>query len=270
MAGSPEEGKLVYSVSLDGQLASRLETAGSRAGIGPETVLELALKEYLSREKPGGVVYLSAPVDAMMKGIYEEPETIGEVKLHGDFGLGTFNHLDGEMVLLDGVTYQIRTDGQTRLVDDEVQTPFACVTYFKPDSVETIDTEFDYREFSAILDRIIPSENMFYAIRIEGTFSKIKMWSVPKQPDHRPISEVRPTMFTFCDVDGVLVGFYTPKFIKVLSMPGFHFHFLTADRRFGGHLKECSLRSARISTQFITRLELDLPSTFDFMTTELA
>jgi hypothetical protein len=43
-----------------------------------------------------------------------------------------------------------------------------------------------------------------------------------------------------------------------------------SDRRFGGHLKECSLRNARISTQFITRLELDLPSTFDFMTTELA
>jgi acetolactate decarboxylase len=205
-----------------------------------------------------------------MKGIYEEPETIGEVRLHGDFGLGTFNDLDGEMVLVDGVAYQIRTDGQTRLVDEDVQTPFACVTYFKPDSVETIDTELDHQEFTAILDRIIPSENMFYAIRIEGTFSKIKMWSVPKQPDHRPISEVRPTMFTFCDVDGVLVGFYTPKFIKVLSMPGFHFHFLTADRRFGGHLKECSLRSARISTQFITRLELDLPSTFDFMTTELA
>src|SRR5512139_2089102 len=164
MAGSPEAGKRVYSVSLDGELARRLETAGSRAGMVPEAVLELALKDYLSRENPGGVVYLSAPVDAMMKGIYEEPETIGEVKLHGDFGLGTFNDLDGEMVLLDGVAYQIRTDGQTRLVDDEVQTPFACVTYFKPDSVETIDMELDYQEFTAILDRIIPSENMFYAI----------------------------------------------------------------------------------------------------------
>ncbi len=269
MAGLSREGKQVYSLSLDEELAKRLETAGARIGMVPEAVLELALKQYLSRESPGGIVYLSAPADAMMKGIYEETETIGEVKLHGDFGLGTFNDLDGEMVLLDGVAYQIKTDGQTSLVDDAVQTPFACATYFNPDSVETIDSDLDYPEFKALLDRIIPSENMLYAIRIDATFSMIKMWSVPKQPDHRPISEVRPSMFSFCDVDGVLAGFYTPSFIKALSMPGFHFHFLTADRRYGGHLKECSLRNARISVQFISRLELDLPSTFDFMTTQM-
>lgn len=270
MANLTEEGKQVHCVQLHEELARRVETAGSRAGTAPEAIVELALKQYLNRESQSGVVYLSAPADAMMKGIYRERATIGEVKAHGDFGLGTFNDLDGEMVLLDGVAYQIRTDGQTRIVDDKVETPFACVTYFDPASVEEIDWELDHQGFMALMNRIIPSENMFYGIRIEATFSKIKMWSVPRQPHYRPISEVRPTMFTFCDVVGTLAGFYTPKFLKALCMPGFHFHFLTADRRHGGHLKECSLSNARISVQFISRLELDLPSTFDFMTTELA
>jgi acetolactate decarboxylase len=270
VADLPEKGKQVHSVLLHEELSSRLETVGAREGMAPETIIELALKQYLSRESKGGVVYLSSPADAMMKGIYEENATIGEVKLHGDFGLGTFNDLDGEMVLLDGVAYQIQTDGQTRVVEDEVETPFSCVTFFDPASVEKVDEELDHQGFTALLDRIIPSENMFYAIRIDATFRMLKMWSVPKQPHHGNIMEVRPAMFTFCDVDGTLAGFYTPKFLKALCLPGFHFHFLTGDRGHGGHLKECTLSNARISVQFVSRLELDLPSTFDFMTTELA
>ncbi len=269
MTAPIEEEKQVYSISLNEELAKRLETAGARAAMTPEALLEQALKQYLSREGPGDAVYLSAPADAMMKGIYKETTTIGEVKLHGDFGLGTFNDLDGEMVLLDGVAYRIKTDGQTCVVGDEVQIPFACATFFNPASVEKIDWELDNQEFMALLERIIPSENMFYGIRIDGTFSQLKMWSVPRQPDHRPITEVHPAMFTFYDVDGTLAGFYTPKFIKALSMPGFHFHFLTGDRRHGGHLIECTLRDVRIGVQFISRLELNLPSTFDFMTTDL-
>jgi acetolactate decarboxylase len=270
MTESSKENSHTYSVSLPMELAERLETIASRAGDSPDAIIEHALKRHLGANSQGGVIYLSAPADAMMKGIYKENTRIGEVKLHGDFGVGTFNDLDGEMVLLDGVAYQISTDGRTRLVDDEVQTPFACVTYFEPATVETIDSELDYGEFTAILDRIIPSENMFYGIRVDATFSRIKMWSVPKQHDNQPISEVRPTLFTFLDMDGTLAGFYAPEFLKALCMPGFHFHFLTYDRMHGGHLKECSLRNVRISVQFISRLELDLPSTFDFLTTKLA
>ena len=155
----------------------------------------------------------------MMKGIYKETATIGEVKLHGDFGLGTFDDLDGEMVLLDGVAYQIRTDGQTCVVGDEVKTPFACATFFNPASVENIDWELDNQGFMDLLERIIPSQNMFYGIRIDGTFTQLKMWSVPKQPDHRPITEVRPAMFTFCDVNGPSPAFILPSLSKPSACP---------------------------------------------------
>ena len=48
-------------------------------------------------------LYVSSPVNALVKGILREDKTLKEVLTHGDFGLGTFNDLDGEMVLLDGV-----------------------------------------------------------------------------------------------------------------------------------------------------------------------
>ena len=44
-------------------------------------------------------VYLCAPVNALVEGIYEEKIPFSEVKKYGDFGLGTFDHLDGEMII---------------------------------------------------------------------------------------------------------------------------------------------------------------------------
>lgn len=269
MAVISEKGKQYRLISVDEDLARKLENAASNASLSPEAVLEQAIKNHLGGRTSNDTVYLSSPADAMMKGIYKETATIGDVKLHGNFGLGTFDDLDGEMVMLDGMAYRIKTDGRTAIAGDDVKTPFACATFFNPVSFDEIEGEIDHREFLALMERITPSENMFYGIRIDGVFSRVKLWSVPKQDPNRPIAHVRPAISTFWDVYGTLAGFYTPKFLKALGIPGFHFHFLTDDRTFGGHLKECTLRHARISVQFISRIELDLPSTFDFMTTSM-
>ena len=181
-------------------------------------------------------VYLSAPVSALMKGLYEEDTTIADIRKQGDFGIGTFNDLDGEMVMLDGTVYQLKTDGIAHLVDDAVQVPFACVTFFRPTTVEEVEQELDDEGFKDLLERLLPSKNMFTAIRIDGHFSFIKVWSVHKQDNYRPIGEVRPVAFDFREIEGTIAGFYTPKFISSLSMPGYHLHFLSADRRHGGHL----------------------------------
>jgi len=77
-------------------------------------------------------IYLCAPVNALVEGIYEEKIPLTEIKKHGDFGLGTFDHLDGEMIMLDGKIYQITSDGRVTLVDDHALTPFACVTFITP------------------------------------------------------------------------------------------------------------------------------------------
>ncbi|MHB8770949.1 MAG: acetolactate decarboxylase [Syntrophales bacterium] len=214
-------------------------------------------------------VYLSAPVSALMKGLYEEDTTLAHLKKQGDFGLGTFNDLDGEMVLLDGIAYQLKTDGLVHPVDDASRLPFACVTFFVPATVENVEQDLDDAGFKDLLDRLLPSKNMFTAIRIDGRFRAVQVWSVPRQDSYRPIAEVRPTAHEFQDIEGTLVGFYTPPFIGSLSMPGYHLHFLSADRRHGGHLFHCRPHNVRIGIQFVPELRLNLPMTLDYLTTEL-
>ena len=92
-------------------------------------------------------IYLCAPVNALVEGIYEQKIPFSEIKKHGDFGLGTFDKLDGEMVMLDGEIYQITADGRAARVDDRAMTPFVCVTFYNPLSHDEIDQEMTYDAF---------------------------------------------------------------------------------------------------------------------------
>ena len=92
-----------------------------------------------STAKSGHPLYLCSPANALVEGIYEEKIPFREIKKHGDFGIGTFDHLDGEMIMLDGMIYQITGDGHVTVVDDSAMTPFACVTFYEPLTHDELD-----------------------------------------------------------------------------------------------------------------------------------
>ena len=213
-------------------------------------------------------VYLCAPVNALVEGIYQERIPLSKIKQHGDFGLGTFDSLDGEMVMLDGRVYQITGDGRVHEVDEQAATPFACVTFYAPASHDDLDEELSYADFQDWILQLLPSPNIFYALRLEGSFADVRVRSVPRQENYRPLVEVAADQpeFTFVEVEGTLAGFYTPAFLESLSVPGLHLHFLSADRRQGGHLLECRPRRVRAGVQFISTLELSLPMSLDYLT----
>jgi acetolactate decarboxylase len=213
-------------------------------------------------------LYLCSPVNALVEGVYEARIPLREVLAHGDFGLGTFDQLDGEMVILDGRIFQVDNDGKVCEVPDSTCTPFATVTRWAPISVEEIPGELSWPEFSAVLQAMMPSPNLFYAIRIEGEFARIDARSVPRQDSYRPLVEVARNQRELCfqDIRGTLAGFYTPTFMSSVSVPGVHLHFLSEDLRFGGHLMECRPRNVRVAIQFIQHLELELPITLDYLT----
>jgi acetolactate decarboxylase len=213
-------------------------------------------------------VYLCAPVNALVEGIYQERIPLSKIKQHGDFGLGTFDSLDGEMVMLDGRVYQITGDGRVHEVDEQAATPFACVTFYTPASHDDLDEELSYVDFQDWILQLLPSPNIFYALRLEGSFAAVRVRSVPRQENYRPLVEVAADQpeFTFVEVEGTLAGFYTPAFLESLSVPGLHLHFLSADRRQGGHLLECRPRRVRAGVQFISTLELSLPMSVDYLT----
>jgi acetolactate decarboxylase len=264
--------KNMIDVSLPEDLVRRLLATGAqKEGMSPSEAVGKTIRERLDEAEADNTIFISAPVNAMMKGFYEEDTLIGDLRKHGDFGLGTFNSLDGEMIMLDGVVYQLKSDGFTYVVEDSVQTPFACVTFFKPYSHEVIGKEMDYQGFNAFLDMLIPSRNMFYAIRLEGKFRQMKVWSVRRQANYKPILEPAEAQaaFEYNNIEGTLAGFFAPVFMKSLIMPGFHLHFVTADRKHGGHLHECVIDHADVGIQHMDKLNMNLPITLDYMTADL-
>lgn len=256
---------------LPSDLLNRLRITSERRGCRPTDVIEKALRQFLVDTSKHNAVYLSAPINALVEGLYVENTTIAEIKQHGDLGLGTFNFLDGEMVLLDGDVYQITSDGNVHHVQDDEKSPFACVTFFNPDTIDDLEGSDSSQGFYDLLNNLIPSVNMLYAIRIDGKFSHVKTRVVPRSDNYRPLVEATKNqpVFEFYDIRGSLAGFYTPRFMESLNAPGYHIHFLSEDRQHGGHLIECILERTRIGIQHVPKLEVGLPITLDYLTADL-
>ena len=213
------------------------------------------------------LLYICAPLNALVEGIYEENIHLGEVLKHGNFGIGTFDDLDGEMVILDGTIYQITAEGRVNWIEDPAATPYAMVTFFHPVLFAEMDNEMQYVRFLEWLNGLLPSPNIFYSIRVDGDFARVRARSVPKQANYRPLADVvsDQSIFHYENIRGTLAGFYTPEFMSSLSVPGHHLHFLSADGASGGHLIACTPRRVRASIQPIHRLELNMPMTTDYL-----
>ena len=219
------------------------------------------------------VLYQISTIDALLAGIYDGETTYQDLRRHGGFGIGTFQSLDGEMIALGGKFYQIRTDGKAYPVKPSTKTPFAAVTFFDADQSVEIDRDMDYAQLENYLDDLLPTKNIFYAIRIQGSFKYVKTRSVPKQEKpYRPLVEVvkNQAIFEFHDVKGTIVGLRCPAYVKGINVPGYHFHFLTADKKAGGHVLACNLDKVRIGIDFTHEFHLVLPESREFYQEDLS
>jgi len=217
-------------------------------------------------------VYQSSTINALLEGVYDGTMTYGQLRKHGDFGIGTFNALDGEMIGFDGNFWQITGNGHVHAVPDDYQTPFATVLFFNPRIQQTLDGPLDYPELCTLLDRTVGSENLFSAIRIEGSFRHIRTRSVPRQSKPYPplinVTQDQP-VFALNDVSGTLVGFRFPEFAKGMNVPGYHLHFLSDDRNFGGHVLAFVLEHALLTIDDTSDFHIELPTDSTFLSTKL-
>lgn len=227
----------------------------------------LALPGLPAPAHSGTTLFQYSTFDALLAGFYDGGLTMAALKKHGDFGLGTFNNLDGEMVVLDGQVYQLKTDGKAYRVAETEKTPLAAVTFFAPDQSLAIRKADTAAALTKLLDKALPSPNLFYAVKIEGRFKEVKVRSVPRQtPPYRPLVEVvkKQAVFPLKNVEGTLVGFYCPAYFKTVSVPGYHFHFLTKDRSRGGHVQDLALENLTAQIDLLNGFSLDLPENKDF------
>ena len=214
------------------------------------------------------MLYTSSPINALLEGFYRDDVTIATLREKGDFGIGTFNNLDGELIALDGRYFQLDLDGNARAVGDDLKTPFSTVCRFQPTLAEEIAGPLSWESFSAQLKTILPSDNMFTALHMRGRFRTVLTRSVPRTENYRPLSEAtdHQKLRRFENVDGHLVGFYTPGFVPSVNVPGFHFHFIDRDFTAGGHLLNCEPEHLDVRLQLFFSMELTLPKTLDYLT----
>ena len=208
---------------------------------------------------------------ALVEGLYRGEVTIGALREHGDFGLGTFDGLDGEMVALDGRFYQVRGDGSVREVEDEARSPYAMVTHFPAGAAVELADCTDLPSLQAQLDRLRDSQNVFYAVRIDGEFDTVTTRSVQRTPEGVPLlaAASQQREFHLHNVLGTLAGFWSPGYLQTILVAGYHLHFLSDDRNYGGHLLDCAGRKLRAQVRRESDFRVSLPESPSFLHADL-
>lgn len=231
------------------------------------TLIGVMMPGKIQAHTSSNTLFQTSTISALSVGIYEGNTNFQQLKKYGDFGLGTVNYLDGEMIGLDGKFYQVKADGVASIIPDAIASPFATVTFFKPEKLIRLAGQMNYQQFQESLDRRLTTKNHPYAIRIQGNFPYLKFRSVPKQSSpYRPLADAlkEQSVFELRNVNGTLVGFRTPKYMEGVNVKGYHFHFLTANRKTGGHILDGQFQNAKVEIDTISNIEMNLPKTAEF------
>lgn len=212
-------------------------------------------------------VFQYSTLQALLEGVYDGELPCGDLLSHGDLGIGTFNTLDGEMIVLDGQCYQARSDGKIQRVAGGALTPFATVTPFDEDEVLQMTQVPSIEVFTATLDKNAPNRNLPLAFRVDGTFSYMKTRSVPAQKKPYPrLADVakRQKVTEIKNVTGTIVGFRLPQYLNGVNVAGYHMHFIDSKHRWGGHVMDFQAPGLRVALDPSAELRIVLPETDAF------
>ncbi|MGC1851714.1 MAG: acetolactate decarboxylase [Solirubrobacterales bacterium] len=235
--------------------------------------VETMREEDLHAERQHHVLFQASTIGALLDGAYEGDLSFAELAEHGDLGLGTLNGLDGEMIALDGRFYRADVDGAVSEVETDVRTPFAVVTRFEAAIERRIDGPLDHRGLLAQLDETIPAGTASCAIRLDGRFELVRARSVPAQtPPYRPLTEVvtEQHVFELVDVEGTMLGFRFPEYAEGIEVGGYHLHFISVDRKRGGHVLASRSSGLRAQLDPSSELHVELPPGIDLADPDLA
>ena len=202
-------------------------------------------------------------LDALSLGLYQGVYAIGRLKEHGDFGLGTFEGIDGEMTVVDRHFYHFRSDGTLTEEGNTTKVPFAVLTEFKPQLRFTVRDK-SLNEMGKYIDQFLPSPNFFYAIRIHGLFTHLTTRAIPKLfPPYPPLTEAvqQEIIFPYENVEGQIAAFRCPAFVKGLNQVGYHYHFISDDKTIGGHCLDFVTGPVTVEVEILRENSVWLPDT---------
>lgn len=218
-----------------------------------------------------GTLFQVSTTGSLVEGIYDGVVSVATLKEHGDFGLGTFADLNGEMVAVDGHVFQARPDGTVVEAPDHALVPFAVVTHFKGERTAVVASCPSFVALEAKLDGMRETANLFFAFRIDGVFDFVKIRIACKAaPDTKLVeATAHQAEFEFRNVEGSLIGFWTPQYASAVNVAGYHLHFLSKDRKTAGHLLDCRAKSLRAQLQHEADFRIAIPETAHFLKADL-
>lgn len=222
-------------------------------------------------------MYQIATLQSLMVGNYDGFVSVGELSKYGDIGLGTFDAVDGEMIVLDGKIYQARYDGSVKIADDNLGVPFASVTKFDCDSTVTFNSVSSLEDLTKQLTAIVEKKgmNLIYAVRIDVTDcdSVLVRSELPQNKPYKPLVEALATdqrEFTYPNISGTIVAVYFPSFFTAQNTPGWHCHFISADRSKGGHMLNLVSKNAmKVQLDATPYFNMYMPENADFANRDL-
>jgi len=202
----------------------------------------VSAQNSLLKQNNDDSMYQVSIMQAFMHGEYDGVITVGDFKKHGDIGLGTFEGVNGEMIVLDGVVYQAAADGSIKVMQDNETVPFATITNFDEDANINNVSANNFNDLTVQLNKTIKKfgVNNMYVVKLKGDFSNITVRSVEKQQkpykEFTDVAKVDQKVFNHSSQSGTLVAVYFPDYMNELNMPGWHLHFLSDDKSKGGHV----------------------------------
>ena len=227
---------------------------------------ETARKQEVQKEVDKDIFYHYSIWEAFVNKIYDGTLTAEELKQKGTIGLGSYNALDGELIMLDGVLYEALGDGAVIVVKDTTKIAYANTAFYTEDKALTITNAKNSKDLRTQLNEQLGSKNFFYAFKIHGTFNTLKLGGVPKQtkPYTQGLDILIPNrpVFNTKKNTGTMVGFYCPDFIGKINVAGYHFHFISDDKKSAGHVMEFS-NASNLKGGFkkLAKYQFELPET---------
>ena len=227
-------------------------------------------KAHQIHDQDRDVLYQISLLQSLAYGDYDGSVTVKELKRHGDIGIGTFNKLNGELIMLDGEVYRASGDGSVETVSDDETIPFSVVTYMDPDETRSLGEIPDYTALCSELNQMVEDKgiNRFYKIRIDGMFREVYVRSVyAQEKPYKRLTEVMEhdqTFFNYENIAGTLVGLYCPPYMSGLNATGWHMHFISKDKTRGGHVLGLNIADAVLIWNDISGLQLRLPQNKNF------
>ncbi|KAK3939354.1 alpha-acetolactate decarboxylase [Diplogelasinospora grovesii] len=216
-------------------------------------------------------IYQYSIISALMDGVASSGIPLSTLLTHGNHGLGTFKSMVGEMIVLDSEVYQMKADGSVIHIDSSsltlqsTITPFATVTKFQP-TLTTRASISNKKDLSNILKRLglLPrSRNHFLSIRMDGAFKSITFRTCGGQTfpgEKLPSVASRQVTERFTNENGTIFGFRCPDYSSGINVAGDHLHFISDDRRRGGHILELETDGeVEVKVAVIHKVHMELP-----------